>query len=60
MKNLERIEELMVPIDLQIARCMNPEELLMLSCGMLQRCKEIFDNILSEEGRIKMFEGYLK
>jgi hypothetical protein len=60
MNNADRLTEIMVPIDLQIARCMNPEELLMLACGMLQRSKEIFDCTISEEGRIKMFESYLK
>lgn len=54
----DRMEELMVPIDMQLARCINNEELLMLACAMLQRTKEIFDCTLTEDGRKKMFKDF--
>jgi hypothetical protein len=54
-----RMDELMVPIDMQIARCINNEELLMLACGMLQRSKELFDCTINEAGRKEMFKDYI-
>jgi len=51
-----RMRELMQPIDQQIMMCDNSEDLLMMACAMLQRTKEIFDDLLGEEGRRKMFK----
>ena len=57
---LERMNELMGPIDKQIMMCDDKEELLMLACAMLQRTTEIFDESLSVEGRKKMFRELCK
>jgi len=57
---LERMNELMGPIDKQIMMCDDKEELLMLACAMLQRVTEIFDGQLTVEGRKKMFKDLVK
>lgn len=51
--------ELMLPIEKQILMCDNDDELLMMACAMLQRTGEIFDQVLGEDGRRKMFENML-
>ena len=51
-----RMRELMQPVDQQIMMCDNTEDLLMMACAMLQRSKNIFDDVLGEEGRRKMFK----
>jgi hypothetical protein len=54
-----RMAELMGPIDHQLFMCDDREDLLMLSCAMLQRVREVFDQELGEEGRKKMFQDYV-
>ena len=56
----ERMIELMKPIDKQIMMCDDNQELLMLACAMLQRTTEIFDDMLTKQGRIKMFQDLVK
>lgn len=55
-----RMKELMKPIDQQIMMCDDKQELLMLACAMLQRTTEIFDDMLTKQGRIKMFQDLVK
>ena len=50
----KRMAELMQPIDATLMLCDNSNDQLMLACAMLQRVKEILDDILGEEGRKKM------
>lgn len=52
----KRMSELMVIIDQSLLLCDNEQEQLMLACAMLQRTNEIFDDILGDEGRKKMFK----
>lgn len=47
------------PIDLMIKECTDDNELLMLSCILLERAKEIMDNQLTEEGRKLIFQEYI-
>jgi len=56
----QRMAELMAPIDQQIMMCDDKQELLMLACAMLQRTTEIFDDMLTKQGRIKMFQDLVK
>jgi hypothetical protein len=56
----QRMAELMAPIDQQIMMCDDKQELLMLACAMLQRTTEIFDDMLTKQGRIKMFQELVK
>ena len=56
----QRMAELMGPIDQQIMMCDDKQELLMLACAMLQRTTEIFDDMLTVQGRKKMFEDLVK
>jgi hypothetical protein len=49
----ERMQEIMQTIDKSIMLCDDENDVLMLACGMLQRCQEIFDLQLGEEGRKK-------
>ena len=57
---LERMQELMAPIDKQIMMCDNNKELLMFACAMLQRVTEIFDQELGKDGRKRMLEDLIK
>jgi len=47
----ERMEELMMPIDQQIMMCDDRNDILMLTCAMLQRVREILDAQIGVEGR---------
>ena len=51
----QRMVELIMPIEKQIMMCDDADEMLMLACAMLQRTTEIFEKLLGEEGRKKMF-----
>jgi hypothetical protein len=52
----KRMETLMTVIDTAILSANNSNDQLMLACAMMQRTREIFDAVLGEEGRKKMFE----
>lgn len=52
----QRMETLMTIIDSAIISSQNTSDQLMLACAMMQRTREIFDAVLGEEGRKKMFE----
>ncbi len=51
-----RMETLMTIIDAAIVSANDSNDQLMLACAMMQRTREIFDAVLGEEGRKKMFE----
>jgi hypothetical protein len=51
----QRMVELIMPIEKQIMMCDDDNEMLMLACAMLQRTTEIFEKLLGEEGRKRMF-----
>lgn len=55
----KRMFELMVIIDQSLLMCESEQEQLMLACAMLQRTNEIFDDILGDEGRKKMFKDLI-
>jgi hypothetical protein len=55
-KTVERMSELMEPIDQQIMMCDDRHDMLMMACAMLQRTREIFDAELGEQGRKLMFQ----
>jgi hypothetical protein len=46
----------MTIIDTAIFSAENPHDQLMLACAMMQRTREIFDQVLGEDGRKKMFK----
>lgn len=52
----KRMETLMTLIDAALHNTNTKEDQLMLACAMLQRTREIFDSILGETGRKKMFK----
>ena len=54
-KTKNRMVELMRPVDQQILMCDDREDVLIMACAMVQRCKEIFDTQLGKEGRKLMF-----
>jgi hypothetical protein len=56
----QRMAELMSVIDQALMLCDNEQDQLMLACAMLQRTTEIFDDVLGEEGRKKMFTGVVQ
>ena len=58
-KTVQRMTELMAPVEQQIMMCDNSEDLLMMACAMMTTVKEIFDNQIGEEGRKKMFKDLI-
>ena len=52
-----RMHELMFPVEQQILMCDDREDVLIMACAMMQRCKEIFDTQLGKEGRKLMFRN---
>jgi hypothetical protein len=57
MKAVEqRMSELMAPVDQQLLMCDDEKDLLMMACAMLQRSSDIFDQVIGQEGRKKMFK----
>jgi hypothetical protein len=56
---LERITELMVPIDEQITKCVTGNEQIMLACGMMQRVKEILEHHLGAGETAKILKEYV-
>jgi len=52
-----RMNEMMQFIDGSIMLA-DPNEILMLACAMLTKCKDIFDQQLGEEGRKGMFKDF--
>jgi len=53
----KRMETMMTVIDTAIMSTNNREDQLMLACAMLQRTREIFDELLGVKGRKEMFRG---
>ena len=57
MSNItHRMIELMQPIDQQIMMCDDREDVMMLACAMLERCKHILDSQIGKEGRKTILE----
>jgi hypothetical protein len=57
MKEVEqRMSELMAPVDQQLLMCDDEKDLLMMACAMLQRSSDIFDQVIGQEGRKRMFK----
>lgn len=52
------MQELMAPVDRQLRMCGDDHDALMMACAMLQRSREVFDQILGPEGRMKLFTDY--
>lgn len=58
-ETVEKLANLSGPIDKLIKECETDNDLLMLSCLMLERAKEIMDIQMSEEGRKIIFREYI-
>lgn len=56
---LDRVSELMLPIDEQIMACETGNEQIMLACGMMQRIKEILNHHLGADETQKLLEAYI-
>ena len=56
---LERISELMMPVDEQIMKCTTGNEQVMLACGMMQRVKEILEHHLGAGETHKILKEYV-
>jgi len=52
----KRMETMMTIIDTAIVSATTTQDQLMLACAMMQRTREIFDQVIGEEGRKKMFK----
>lgn len=58
-ETIEKLADLSGPIDKLIKECKTDNELLMLSCLMLERAVEIMDIQMTEEGRKLIFKEYI-
>jgi hypothetical protein len=58
-KTVQRMIELMAPVEQQIMMCDNSEDLLMMACAMLTTVKDLFDLHIGEDGRKKMFKDFV-
>lgn len=56
---LDKISELMKPIDDQITLCESGNEQIMLACGMMQRVKEILEHHLGVDGSYSILKEYV-
>jgi hypothetical protein len=54
-RKLNRMEEMLQPIDGTIMMTDEENDLIMLACAMQIRAKELFDALLGEENRKKLF-----
>ncbi|NDG33264.1 hypothetical protein EB118_24755 [bacterium] len=59
-KDIKRMKELMAPIDQQILMCDDRNDLLMMASAMMITAKNIFEDQIGVEGRIKMFKDFIK
>jgi hypothetical protein len=55
----QKLKEVMQPVDNQILMLDNPQDILMMACGMLQRVGEIFESQLGKEGSKEMFQNLI-
>ena len=53
-----RLEELMTPIQKQIMMCNDPQELILLSFGLMNKAKSILDVHLGEDRRKLLFNEH--
>lgn len=56
---LDRVTELMRPIDEQIVACETGNEQVLLACGMMQRVKEILNHHLGDDETKKLLKEYV-
>lgn len=54
------MEELCAPIDKQIMMCDDREDVLMMACLMLSKCKDMFDAHLGVKGRMEIMTDAAK
>jgi hypothetical protein len=59
-KITDRMEELCAPIDKQIMMCDDREDVLMMACLMLSKCKDMFDAHLGVKGRMEIMTDAAK
>jgi hypothetical protein len=53
-----RLDELMTPIQKQIMMCNDPQELILLSFGLMNKAKSILDVHLGEDRRKLLFNEH--
>ena len=53
-KITDRMQELCAPIDKQIMMCDDKDDILMMACLMLSKCKDMFDAQIGVEGRMEI------
>ena len=56
---LDRVSDLMKPIDEQIVACKTGNEQVLLACGMMQRVKEILEHHLGVEETVQLLKEYV-
>jgi|TARA_R110000868_G_scaffold36357_1_gene129245 hypothetical protein len=56
---VERMAELMEPVQRQLMMCDDRNDVLMMACAMMTTAKDIFDNELGQDGRKKMFKDFV-
>lgn len=56
----ERMAELMAPVDKQILKCNDDNEVLMMASCLLSTAKLLFDEVLGKEGTKTLFMECLR
>jgi hypothetical protein len=59
-ERLERMKEIMRPIDRQIMLCDDRNDLFLLASAMMITSKNIFKNFLGKEGALEILEKVIK
>lgn len=54
-----RMRELMEPVERQLMMCDNVEDQMMMTCAMLQRCFEVLDLHIGENGADAMMLSHV-
>lgn len=57
-EKIERMKELMEPINKQILMCDDRHDLIMMASAMLVFAKDIFDHEIGINGRKRMFKDF--
>jgi hypothetical protein len=57
---IDRMKELMIPIDTAIMNCDNNRDILLLASVMLSTAKTMYKTVLGEEGANEVIRGIVK
>ena len=59
-EKLERMEELMKPVEIQLMMCDDVRDQLMMASCMMVMCRDLFEQHIGPEGSKEMFLAFCK